>query len=98
MTSEQAKNIFLKQIKEHGMAKILATMYGGKASIHNLITDMTILKSEVMKDESGFYYIWGYPGPDSSMFLFSDYGITWAFEMADFPDNYEKYLYSEYKV
>lgn len=31
-----------------------------------------------------FYYVWHWPGPDVTIYKFSDYGKTWAFSLEDF--------------
>ena len=37
------------------------------------------LKFWNQKEGNGLYYIWGWPGPDFTVYLFKDYGKTWAF-------------------
>ena len=36
-------------------------------------------KSELHLSGDSFVVIWGWPGPDTNTYRFSDYGITWAF-------------------
>lgn len=34
---------------------------------------------ELSRNRDGFFYVWGFPGPNYNFYKFSDYGITWAF-------------------
>lgn len=64
---------------------IYAYMYGRPyilTSRNNFYEPDKIIKipiSDLLITEKSIYYIWGYPGPDYNMYLFSDYGATWAF-------------------
>jgi hypothetical protein len=30
------------------------------------------------------FFVWGWPGPDTTVLFLKDYGKTWAFDMEDF--------------
>lgn len=60
--------------------EIIGEMYGGRKSAQQQ-TFISINKKSLIltKDGDAFYYIWGWPGPDSNRYDFKDYGDTWAF-------------------
>lgn len=41
------------------------------------------LKEWGTKECTGYFFIWGMPGPDYNVYLFSDYGKTWSFDEND---------------
>lgn len=50
---------------------------------HGLEKDkiIEIPKKQVQLGKNGdcLYYVWGWPGPDINLYMFEDYGKTWAF-------------------
>ena len=69
---------------------IYAYMYGDKDSSNSDIIKISASKLILdTKDNSCFIYIWGWPGPDSNIYYYKDYGITWAFT----PWELDGYLY-----
>ena len=38
------------------------------------------------KNKDCFVYVWGWPGPDSNIYRFSDYGVTWAYSKDEIED------------
>ena len=60
---------------------IYGTMYG--ETVDKLISDIIRIKPQNFKlclhiGKPCLYYIWGWPGPDSTSYYFKDYGKTWA--------------------
>lgn len=43
---------------------------------------------ELSRYNDAFLYIWGFPEPDANIYLFKDYGITWAFNIDDIKGEY----------
>lgn len=39
------------------------------------------------RDKTGFYFVWGWPGPDVNLYKYEDYGNTWAFDLKDIDIN-----------
>lgn len=61
---------------------IYGTMYGGDEEDYVFVPKCDLREWE--KDTcTGYYFIWGYPGPDYNVYLFSDYGRTWSFDEND---------------
>ena len=64
---------------------IYASMYGSPKD-----KKIVVQRSELHYTENpllggpAIYFIWGWPGPDTTVLLLKDYGKTWAFEMEDF--------------
>lgn len=61
---------------------IYGTLYG--EPIKEDYTEENICKLNnwelsLTKQREGFWYRWGFPGPDITIYNFKDYGITWAF-------------------
>lgn len=65
--------------------KFYGRMYGTTSPDDRIIE---IDKSHIKftSDGDAFYFVWGWPGPDWNLYRFIDYGITWAFDMADFKE------------
>jgi hypothetical protein len=63
--------------------KIYATMYGMDKSQDKILKIKTKEISNYVDDWYGkgpaLIYIWGWSGPDGNIYLFSNYGRTWAF-------------------
>jgi hypothetical protein len=66
---------------------IYGYMYG-KKEIDNRIIKIDKRKLEATKDETGFLYVWGWPGPDYNFYSFKDYGKTWSFNLEDLDGEY----------
>lgn len=66
--------------------KFYGTMYGGPYGKSEFDKILEIDKKDIKfcKNEDAFYYTWGWPGPDTNLYYFKDYGITWAFNEEDF--------------
>ena len=65
---------------------IYATMFGQSSRFDSVIE---IKKSDLQltKQQDGFIYVWGWPGPDFNIYYFSDYGETWAFSRKELESN-----------
>ena len=65
---------------ENRISHFYGTMYGFDKSNDKVIK---ITTWHYEKDWYGkgpaLIYLWGWPGPDGNVYLFSDYGRTWAF-------------------
>ena len=66
---------------------IYGQMYG-KKEIDNRIIKINKNKLEPDKNETGFFYVWGWPGPDYNFYSFKDYGKTWSFNLEDLDGEY----------
>ena len=79
------KEKIINNIKTNKKFKLFIRMYGGYNDeiIEKIMTpDINCCLSSGRDD--GFYYIWGWPGPDMNFYLYNDYGKTWAFIIEDF--------------
>lgn len=92
MDNKQARELFLKKKEENEMASVWATMYGGNPIEGNWIINIPISRLTISKYADRFIYRWGFPGPDATMYDFKDYGISWAFTIEDFPDEYKNFI------
>lgn len=81
------KNEILKRIQT--APSIWGYMYGKPYYVtnHYLLGQMYTL-DEIIEiptslisgwGDEGFCFVWGYPGPDYNVYLYKDYGKTWAF-------------------
>lgn len=43
------------------------------------IREMKKEEVDISRKDDGFFYVYGYPGPDYDFYKFTDYGKTWAF-------------------
>lgn len=78
---------------------VWATMYGGPpdTKLNKLLQIDLNNECRKIKDWDGrgpaYIFIWGWPGPDASIYFDSDYGITWAKELSEFNiPNIEDYI------
>ena len=65
---------------------IYASMYGGKPD--NEINKIIHISPRSFKlclhnGEPHFYHVWGWPGPDYSIYYLKDYGKTWTLTKED---------------
>ena len=61
---------------------IYGTMFGGDEEAYVFVPKSDL--HEWGKDTCmGYYFVWGWPGLDYSVYLFSDYGRTWSFDEND---------------
>lgn len=60
--------------------EIYVTMYGENLEkTDNKVDICSLYKSKLrVWDDTGMYYIWGWPGPDFNVYYFEDYGKSWA--------------------
>ena len=63
---------------------IYGYMYGVRLEKKDIGGIIFIEKKHLIKRDSALIHIWGWPGPDFSVYKFSDYGNTWAFSKDDF--------------
>lgn len=73
-------NSFYEEVMSH--KSIWSTMYGNaywKRLEYEKLIEIETKKLSWFKDKTGFYYIWGWPGPDSNRYTKEDYGKSWAF-------------------
>lgn len=47
--------------------------------LEDQIIEIKTSELEWFRDKTGFYYIWGWPGPDANRYEAKDYGKSWAF-------------------
>lgn len=58
---------------------IYGHMYGARV-INGSPTDVIFIKSSELKlTDTALIHIWGFPGPDFSIYWYKDYGKTWGF-------------------
>lgn len=69
--------------------KFYGRMYG-TTSPNDEIVEIDKRKIKFTLNGDAFYFVWGWPGPDWNLYRFIDYGITWAFDMADFKEEKEE--------
>ena len=48
-------------------------------SLEDQIIEINVSKLKWFLDEEGFYYVWGWPGPDFNRYVREDYGKSWAY-------------------
>ena len=48
-------------------------------SLEDQIVEIKISELKWYKDEEGFIYVWGWPGPDANCYERSTYGKGWAY-------------------
>ena len=66
---------------------IFGTMYGGIYDLHNKIIEIKLKHNKncyFSRNDDGFFYVYGGPGPDMNLYKWEDYGKTWAFDEGDF--------------
>lgn len=66
---------------------IYGYMYG-KKEIDNRIIKIDKCDLKAARDKTGFFYVWGWPGPDYNFYSFEDYGKTWSFNLEDLDGEY----------
>ena len=70
-----------QEVQQHDV--IFSLMYAptrvASLSLEDQIIEIKISKLEWFLDEEGFYYIWGWPGPDCNRYTREDYGKAWAY-------------------
>ena len=103
--SDFQKNIINKFKSE---PKFYGTMYGqdivhigginGRYSELDRVIEISKSKLELTKNNDGFIFIWGMPGPDYNIYWFKDYGITWAFELKDFKNKERKFCFKDEEI
>lgn len=76
----ESNNLY-EEVMSH--KSIWSTMYG-EPHWKPVFKDEPIIEISVkelrwFKDKTGFYYIWGWPGPDANRYTKEDYGESWAF-------------------
>jgi hypothetical protein len=64
---------------------IYGYMYGTKQNLNKII-EIDKESLDLGRNEDRFFYVWGYPGPDYNVYLFKDYGKTWAFSREEIND------------
>lgn len=78
-----------------------ATFYGGVPNKEfNQIHKISLNECRFVPDwdEQGpaFLYFWGWPGPDCAIYLYRDFGKTWAYELEQFSiSNVKEYIYEK---
>lgn len=74
-------------------------MYGGPIDKkYNNLIQIKIDDCKYTEDFNGkgpaYYNIWGWPGPDVSIYYWRDFGKTWAYELEQFNlSDVDKYIY-----
>lgn len=79
---------------------IWGAMYNGLPSKDNNIIQIKLSKCDYYDDWFGkgptYCFVWGYPGPDYTLYHWRDFGKTWAYELTQFNiPNVEQYVYKE---
>jgi hypothetical protein len=68
--------------------KIFATMYGGTLK-NDKVLEINLKHNRncyFSRYDDGFFYVWGWPGPDMNFYKWEDYGKKWAFTTDDFEE------------
>lgn len=64
---------------------IYASMYGSPKDQKIVVKSSELYYTEnPVLGGPAIYFIWGWPGPDTTILLLKDYGKTWAFEIEEF--------------
>jgi hypothetical protein len=84
MTNKEILDIY----NSDNTKNIYGYMYGKKFDDKNLNKIIEIDKEslDIGRNKDRFFYVWGYPGPDYNVYLFKDYGKTWAFSREEIND------------
>ena len=87
-TNKDKMNKELAELTFNTQPYIYGYMYGNKR-IDNRIIKIEKEKLNSFKDENlGYWFRWGWPGPDINDYLFKDYGVTWSFNLEDLEGEY----------
>ena len=72
--------------------RFYGTMYGGPYGKfeHDKIIEIDKKDIKFCQNADAFYYTWGWPGPDTNLYYFKDYGIIWAFNISNFDEPREE--------
>lgn len=85
------KNLF-ELVMKH--SKIYSLMYSPQRvnhlSLEEQILEIPVSALDWNKDLQGFWYVWGYPGPDANRYDLTTYGKGWAFTKEEIIDAWAK--------
>ena len=76
---DKTKNFYIEVMKHDYIYSLLYSPNRIHDSLDKQIITINTDCLDCFKDQTGFFYVWGWPGPDYNEYTADTYGKGWAF-------------------